>query len=36
MRPYLVSAGIEDGIKFVFCINRIMCTLLAKSEADIT
>ena len=38
-RPYLVAAGIESGIKFVFCMNPHMCSLLAKSEfveADIT
>ena len=38
-RPYLVSAGIEDGIKFVFCMSPFMSSLLAESEfveADIT
>lgn len=38
-RPYLISAGIEDGIKYVFCMNPLMCSLLAESEfieADIT
>ena len=39
MRPYLVSTGREDGIKFIFCMSPLMCSLLAESEfieADIT
>ena len=38
-RPYLVSAGIENGIRFVFCANPLMNEILAQSEfieADIT
>ena len=38
-RPYLVSARIDDGIKFIFCMSPFMCTLLAESElveADVT
>ena len=38
-RPYLVAAGIEDGIKFIFCMSPFMSSLLAESEfveADIT
>ena len=31
-RPYLVSAGIEDGIKFIFCMSPFMSSLLAESE----
>ena len=32
-RPYLVSAGIEEGINFIFCMNSLMCSLLAKAES---
>ena len=38
-RPYLISAGIENGIKFIFCANPLMTEILSKSEfveADIT
>lgn len=38
-RPYLVSAGIDNGISFIFCMNPFMSTLLSKAqfiEADIT
>ena len=38
-RPYLISAGIEGGINYIFCMNPFMCSLLATSEfieADIT
>ncbi len=31
-RPYLLSAGIEEGINFIFCMNPLMCSLLAKAE----
>ena len=37
-RPYLISAGLENGIKFIFCANPLMTDLLSKSdfvEADI-
>ena len=39
MRPYMVSAGIEKGVKFIFCMSPFMYSLLAESEfieADIT
>ena len=38
-RPYLVAAGIENGIKFIFCMSPFMSSLLAESEfveADVT
>ena len=38
-RPYLCSAGIEDGINYIFTMNPLMSQLLASSnfiEADIT
>lgn len=38
-RPYLVSAGIEDGTNYVLCMNPFMCSLLSTAEfieADIT
>ena len=38
-RPYLVSAGLENGIRYVFCANPLMNEMLAQSEfveADIT
>ena len=38
-RPCLVAAGIESGIKFIFCMSPFMSSLLAESEfveADIT
>ena len=38
-RPYLVSAGYEDGINYIFTMNPMMSQLLANSEfieADIT
>lgn len=38
-RPYLVSAGIENGTKYVFCANPLMTETLFKFEfveADIT
>ena len=38
-RPYLVSAGYEDGINYIFTMNPMMSELLANSEfieADIT
>ncbi len=38
-RPYLVSAGIESGIRFVHTMNPLMSSILEKSEfveADIT
>ena len=38
-RPYLVAAGIENGIQFIFCMSPFMSSLLAESEfveADIT
>ena len=38
-RPYLVSAGIENGIQFIFTINPLMSEILSKAEfieADIT
>ena len=38
-RPYLVSAGIEENINYIFCMNPLMSSLLANSEfveADIT
>ena len=38
-RPYLVSAGIEGGIRYIFTMNALMCQLLSTSdfvEADIT
>ena len=31
MRPYMVSAGIEEGIKFIFCMSPFMCSPLAES-----
>ena len=39
MRPYMVSAGVEEGVKFILCMSPFMCSLLAESEfieADIT
>ena len=38
-RPYLVSAGIEKGIQYIFTMNPLMCEVLAQAEfieADIT
>ena len=38
-RPYLVAAGIDNGINFIFCMSPFMCSLLAESEfveADVT
>jgi len=38
-RPYLVSAGLEDGVKYIFTMNPYMSELLSKSEfiqTDIT
>ena len=38
MRPYMVSAGIEEGIKFIFCMSPFMYSPLAESvfiEVDI-
>ena len=38
-QPYLVSAGIENAIKFIFCMSPLMSSILAESdfiEADIT
>ena len=37
-RPYLVSTGIENGIKYIFCANPLMTETLSKSkfvDADI-
>ena len=31
-RPYLVAGGIENGIKFIFCMSPFMSSLLAESE----
>ena len=31
-RPYLVSAGLEDGIKYIFTMNPYMSELLSTSE----
>ena len=28
----MVSVGIEEGIKFIFCMSLFMCSLLAESE----
>ena len=39
LRPYLVSAGLEDGVKYIFTMNPYMSELLSKSEfiqTDIT
>ena len=39
LRPYLVSAGYEDGINYIFTMNPMMSELLANSEfieVDIT
>ena len=39
MRPYMVSTGMEEGIKFIFYMSPFMCSLLTESEfieADIT
>ena len=38
-RPYLVSAGIENGIRYILTMNPLMSSLLARAEfveADIT
>ena len=38
-RPYLVSAGIENGIQYIFTMNPLMSEILSKAEsieADIT
>ena len=38
-RPYLISAGIENGIRYVFTMNPLMSKVLSKAEfieADIT
>ena len=38
-RPYLVSAGIENGIQYIFTMNLLMSKILSKAEfieADIT
>jgi hypothetical protein len=38
-RPYLVSAGIEGGIKFVFTMNPLQSRILSEAEfieTDIT
>ena len=38
-RPYLVSAGIENGLQYIFTMNPLMSEILAKAEfieADIT
>ena len=38
-RPYLISAGIENGIQFIFTMNPLMSEVLSKAEfieADIT
>ena len=38
-RPYLISTGIEEGVKYIFTMNPLMCQLLSTSdfvEAEIT
>ena len=38
-RPYLISAGIENGIRYTFNMNPLTCKVLAQSafvEGDIT
>ena len=38
-RPYLISAGIDSGIRYVFTMNPLMSKVLSKAEfieADIT
>ena len=38
-RPYIVSAGLEDGVKYIFTMNPYMSELLSTSEfieTDIT
>ena len=32
MRSYIVSAGFEEDIKFIFCMNHFVCSFLAESE----
>ena len=32
LRPYMVTAGFEEDIQFIFCMNHSMCSLLAESE----
>ena len=39
LRPYMVTAGFEEDIKFIFSMNHPMCSLLVESEfidTDIT
>ena len=31
-RPYLISAGIEEGIKYIFTVNPLMSKLLSTSD----
>ena len=38
-RPYLISAGIDNGIRYMFTMNPLMSEVLSKAEfiqADIT
>ena len=32
-RPYLVSAGIENGIQYIFTMNPLMSEILSKAES---